>query len=857
MEKRFDFTKDNIKYENWEKKDYFKCKKNEDVKPFVIVMPPPNVTGILHMGHALNMTTQDILIRYNRLKGVPTLWVPGTDHASIATEAKVVEKLKKEGKEKAKLGREEFLKEAHAWSDKYGSEILNQVRKIGCSCDFDKKRFTMDDVCSKAVLKAFIHLNEKGYIYRGKRLVNWCPNCKTSISDIEIDYQENNGNLWYIKYLIEGTNDYITVATTRPETILGDTALAVNKDDERYTHLINKNVIIPIINKKIKVIADDYVESDFGTGVVKITPAHDFNDFEVGKRHNLEQINILNEDATMNKNAYQYEGMDRYEARKKIVEDLEKIGHLEKIEKYNNNIGSCYRCKTVVEPYLSDQWYVKMSELAKPAIKAAYDDKLKFIPSRFEKNYLHWMENIEDWCISRQLWWGHRIPAYHCTNCSNIDISETKIEKCSKCGGKSVQDEDTLDTWFSSALWPFSVFGWPDKTEDFNYFYPTSVLATGPDIISFWVSKMVFSGLEYTGKIPFETVYLNGIVKDELGRKMSKSLGNGINPLDVIKENGADVLRFSLIYNTSAGNDLRYKKDKVELGTTFVNKIWNATKFVTMYLDDYIENKEKLDFKYEDKWIITRFNNLVSDMNNNMKQFEIGVSLNNLYNYIMQDFCDTYIEMVKYRLYDIKDNTAIYTLNYILKNIVIMLSPYMPFVSEEIYLNLNGIKESIMEENYPIQKYTFKEEAEIVDEFNQIIKKVRNYKSENNIPNKITCDIDIITEYKNIVEGNLGYFKKMLNINNVNYVENSDKNISFVSKTFTVNMEFNIEIDDEKEKLRIKEELKKAEFEKSRAEKMLSNEKFVAKAPQKLIEEEKQKIEKYTKIINELKEMIN
>ena len=710
MDSNFNYQKREEEiYKNWEEKGYFKCEIREGEKPFVISMPPPNVTSKLHIGHALVDAIQDVFIRYHRLKGEPTLWIPGTDHASIATEVKVVEKLKKEGKTKAELGREGFLKEAWAWKEKYGGEITQQIRKLGCSCDWSRERFTMDEGCSDAVLEVFERLYNKGLIYKGKRIVNWCPSCKTPISDTEVEYEEVPSSLWYIKYPLENSDEYLTVATTRPETMLGDTAVAVAPDDERYKKYVGKRVYLPIVGKYIPVIADRYVEKEFGTGVVKMTPAHDPNDYKVGERHNLEIINILNDDATLNENAGKYQGMTTIEAREKIVEELKEQGYLVKIEPYTHNVGSCYRCHTTIEPYISNQWFVRMQDLVKPAIEAVKNDETMFVPKRFEKMYFNWMENIEDWCISRQLWWGHRIPAYYCDKCDKITVSKTPVTTC-ECGGHLTQDEDTLDTWFSSALWPFSILGWPNKTKDLEYFYPNSMLVTGYDIITFWVSKMIFSGIEYMGEVPFKHVFINGLVRDAKGRKMSKSLGNGVDPLDIIRDYGTDALRLSLIQNITPGNDVRYIPEKVEASRNFVNKLWNAARFANNYIKDLDIDKPEM-LMPEDKWILTKLSNTIKNVEQNMDNFEIGIAVQLVYDFIWNDICDWYIEMIKPRLYD-KENksykTAIWTLNYVLIAAAKMLHPFMPFVTEEVYLNLKSQKESIMLALWPKAEYEFK-----------------------------------------------------------------------------------------------------------------------------------------------------
>lgn len=854
-------------YKEWEEKGYFKCKINKEKKPFVIVMPPPNVTGKLHMGHALDQTVQDVFIRHNRLKSIPTLWIPGTDHASIATEVKVVEKLREKGISKHDLGREKFLEEAFLWKEEYGNEIKDQVRKLGSSCDWEKERFTMDEMCSEAVLEAFVKLYEDGYIYRSERIVNWCPSCKTTISETEVDYKENKGHIWHIRYDIENTDESIVVATTRPETILGDSAVAVNPKDDRYKHLVGKKVLLPLTSRKIEIIADEYVEADFKTGVVKITPAHDPNDFLVGQRHNLERINIMNEDATLNDNAGKYCGMSRYEAREAIVADLESLGNLVEVEEYNNNVGSCYRCHNVIEPYLSLQWFVKMEELAKPAIKAVKEADINFIPKRFEKNYFHWMESIQDWCISRQLWWGHQIPVYYCDSCDEVRVSKTKIEKCS-CGGNLTQDNDCLDTWFSSALWPFSVLGWPEKSEELDYFYPTSTLVTGYDIITFWVSKMIFSGLKYMEKKPFENIYIHGIVRDSNGLKMSKSLGNGIDPLEVIEKFGADALRFSLIQNTTPGNDIRYLEEKVSNARNFINKIWNATKFMKMYIDDEsitmiknMEKLEKIDFLPEDQWIINKLNKLIIKVQDNIDNFEIGVALNDLYTFSWFEFCDWYIEMIKPRLYQKEGKSfdiALYTLNYVIKSVVKLLHPFMPFVTEEIYLNLIHNSNSLMVATYPKIKYEVSSSI-VIDDIINLITNIRNIRSEKNILNSKKMDISIMFKenFKEEFSLSSAYIKKLASVENIDFVENAIDNVEVISlKTFNTYIDVNSLIDKDEEVKKIESSLLDSKGIVEKAKKMLANEAFVAKAPKKVIDVEKDKIIKYEEMISNLEKRL-
>lgn len=867
MDKNFDFKKrENEIYKNWEENGYFKPVIDKDKKPFVISMPPPNVTAKLHIGHALDDTIQDILIRYHRMLGDPTLYVPGTDHASIATEVKVVEKLKKEGKSKESLGREKFLEEAWKWKEEYGGKIVEQQRKLGLSCDWQRARFTMDEGCSKAVLEVFERLYNEGIIYKGERLVNWCPECKTPISDIEVEYEEQKSNLWHIRYKIENSDDYVVVATTRPETMLGDTAVAVNPNDERYKDIVGKRVFLPIVNKYIPVVADRYVDMKFGTGVVKITPAHDPNDFKVGKRHDLEIINILNEDGTLNEKAGKYEGMTTLEAREEIVKELKDIGALVKIEPHVHNVGSCYRCHHTIEPYISNQWFVKMEELAKPAIEAVKNGDIKFIPKRFEKIYLNWMENIEDWCISRQLWWGHRIPAYYCKECGKITVSKEHITTC-ECGGEVVQDEDTLDTWFSSALWPFSILGWPDNTEDYSYFYPNSVLVTGYDIITFWVSKMIFSGLHYTNKIPFENVYIHGLVRDSQGRKMSKSLGNGVDPIEVIENYGTDALRFSLTQNISAGNDMRYMPEKLETARNFANKLWNAAKFVNMYIDDIaVENVE--NFLPADKWILTKLSKLEKEVKDNLDKYELGVPLQKLYDFIWSDFCDWYIEIVKTRLYDKETNpfsysVAVWTLNHVLVQVIKMLHPYMPFITEEIYQNLHTDKNSIMKDMYPCDNYNFEKETEIIELFLNMIRNIRNERLNSGIngSKKVNAQVYLKNENdKKLFKLCEDYIKRLGYIENIEYIDTEEKaNNNYTSITLpriSIYLDLLGAVDLDKENERLNNEKEKVLKELNRAKSMLSNEKFVSKAPANLVEQEKMKVIKYEEMLNDIEKRI-
>ena len=867
MDSKFNFNdKEEKIYEKWEESGAFECKKDANKKPFVVVMPPPNITGKLHMGHALDNTLQDIFIRYNRLKGVPTLWVPGTDHASIATEVKVVKKIAEEGKTKQSLGRDGFLKEAWEWKEKYGSEITKQLRKIGSSCDWKRERFTLDDGCSKAVLHVFKELYDKGLIYKGKRLINWCPNCKTAIADMEVEYEEQDSYLWHIKYPIENSDKYLVVATTRPETMLGDTAVAVNPKDDRYKDLVGKRVYLPIVGKYIEIVADRYVEMEFGTGVVKITPAHDKNDYEVGKRHNLEIINILNEDATINENGGEYEGQDRFEARKNIVARLKEEGYLVKEEKYTHNVGTCYRCHSSIEPYYSNQWFVKMEDMARPAIDAVKSGKIKFVPKRFEKQFFNWMENIEDWCISRQLWWGHRIPAYTCEKCGKLLVSETKIEKC-ECGGRLIQDEDTLDTWFSSALWPFSVFGWPDETEDFKYFYPTTTLVTGYDIIPFWVSKMIFSGIAYTGKIPFENVYIHGLVRDSQGRKMSKSLGNGIDPLEVIKKYGADALRFSLVLGISAGNDLRFSEEKLEAARNFSNKLWNAARFVNSYVEKVEKLEEPNKFMVEDKWILTKLSEIVENVTKNIENHDVGVALENLYTFIWQDFCDWYIEMVKPRLYDETSeshSSAIWTLNYTLKTAITLLHPYMPYVTEEIYENLKHEDGMLINALIPQPLYKYEKEKENVEKIRELIKSIRNVRSEMNIAN--SKKIDLVANFEDELlredfENCQNFICKLALVGKMAIAENIDESLKgyYTLHLDKINVFLDLSscIDKKEEIAKLQKEKENLMKEVKRSEGMLNNENFISKAPEKLVNAEREKLEKYSQMLKKVEARID
>lgn len=847
-------------YKNWEESGYFKPSEDKSKKPYTIVIPPPNITGKLHMGHALDETIQDLLIRYKRMQGYNTLWLPGTDHAAIATEAKVVAKLKEEGISKEDLGREEFLNRAWEWKKEYGGIIINQIKKLGCSCDWDRERFTMDEGLSNAVKHVFVELYNKGLIYKGKKMINWCPYCKTSISDAEVEYEEEPTHLWHIKYKVKGEeNRYVIVATTRPETMLGDTGVAVHPADERYKDLVGKTVILPIMNKEIPVVADEFVEKEFGTGAVKLTPAHDPNDYESGERHGLEVVEVFDETGKMNDLVPEYEGMNLYEAREKIVEKLEEIGALVKIEDYTHNVGKCYRCHHRIEPKISEQWFVKMDTLAKPAIDAVRNGEVKFIPERFDKTYFNWMENIRDWCISRQLWWGHRIPAYYCKECGNMQVSESEITKCNKCGSKNIeQDDETLDTWFSSALWPFSTLGWPEQTEDFKYFYPTDTLVTGYDIIFFWVARMIFSAIEHTGKAPFKNVFIHGIVRDSQGRKMSKSLGNGIDPIEVIDKYGTDALRFSLILGISPGNDIRYMPEKLEAASNFANKLWNASKFVLGNLENYkeIEFKDiKDDLTYADKWILSKLNVLVAEITNNIDGFELGVFAQKIYDFIWNEFCDWYIEMVKPRLYNENDKTklaAMYTLNKVLADSLKLLHPIMPFITEEIYTKLYNNDESIMISKWPEydNNLNYEEEKQAVEELKNIIIGIRNIRVQRNVhPSKKSKLIFVTSDLKETVKDSEPWLLKLGFGSEIQVKDNKEEipqnAMSVLANGVELYMPFEELVDIVEEKERLQKEKERLQSEIQRATKMLNNPGFVNKAPAEKIQEEKDKKAKY------------
>ena len=859
-------------YKMWEEKKYFHAEVDRSKKPFTIVMPPPNITGQLHMGHAFDNTMQDILIRFKRMQGYNALWQPGTDHAAIATEVKVIEHLKSQGIEKADLGREGFLEKCWDWRKEYGNRIISQLKKLGSSADWDRERFTMDPGCSKAVEEVFINLYNKGLIYKGNRIINWCPVCKTSISDAEVIHENQAGHFWHMKYEIVGEpGRYVEFATTRPETMLGDTAVAVNPDDDRYKDIIGKKVMLPFVNREIPIVADEYVDMEFGTGVVKITPAHDPNDFEVGKRHGLEVINVLNDDATINSICPQFEGMDRYEARKIIVEKMDEMGLLVKIEDHEHNVGTHDRCKTTVEPMVKPQWFVAMEELAKPAIKAIKTGELKFVPRSFDKTYLHWLENIRDWCISRQLWWGHRIPAYYCDDCGEMVVSREAVHTCPKCGGKMHQDEDTLDTWFSSALWPFSTLGWPDKTEDLDYFYPTDVLVTGYDIIFFWVIRMVFSGYAHTGKCPFNTVLIHGLIRDDQGRKMSKSLGNGIDPLEVIDKYGADALRLTIITGNAPGNDMRFYWDRVENSRNFANKVWNASRFIMMNMEgkDIVKPDEK-DLEPVDKWILSKLNDTVKEVTANMEAFELGIAVSKIFDFIWEEFCDWYIEMVKPRLYNSDDvksqNAALYTLREVLIDALKLLHPYMPFITEEIFLTIQSEEESIMISSWPeySEERAYTKEEKEVEIIKEAVRGIRNIRTEMNVPHSRKALVYVVSDNDDIVsafnDGKL-FFTSLAMASEV--IIQGDKSgiaddaVSVVIANATIYMPFADLVDIEAEIARLTKEEERLNSEIARCKGMLSNEKFISKAPEAKVNAEKEKLANYEQMLSQVSERLN
>ena len=845
-------------YEGWCEKGYFKPDPDKKKKPFSIVIPPPNVTGQLHMGHALDETLQDILVRTKRMQGYSTLWVPGTDHAGIATQIKVEENLRvNEGLTRYDLGREKFLERVWDWKNQYGNRIISQLKKLGTSCDWSRERFTMDEGCSKAVREVFVNLYNKGLIYRGYRIINWCPHCRTALSDAEVEYTEQPGSFWHVRYPVKGSDEYVTIATTRPETMLGDTAVAVHPEDERYTHLVGKMLILPLVDREIPVIADEYVERDFGTGCVKITPAHDPNDFEVGKRHDLPIIKMMNDDATINSEfGGKYAGMDRYEARRAIVADLEAGGFLVKIDPCSHNVGTCYRCKTTVEPLTSDQWFVKMQPLAKPALDVVLSGEVKFQPERFTKTYVNWMENCHDWCISRQLWWGHRIPAFYCDKCGHMEVSKTDITVCPKCGGAVRQEEDVLDTWFSSALWPFSTLGWPEKTEDLERYYPTSTLVTGYDIIFFWVARMIFSGMEHMGEKPFSTVFIHGLVRDAQGRKMSKSLGNGIDPLQVIDEYGADALRFALATGNAPGNDMRFSDEKIESARNFANKLWNASRFVLMNLteDDeaLLKFPEESELAVEDKWILSRFNKLAKSVNTNVENYEIGIALAEIYTFAWDYFCDWYIEMAKSRIFEGNTPAALTAkrvLVFVLGGIVKLLHPYMPFITEEIYQALPHTDESVMIAEYPqpTDALRFEREEDEIDRIIGCIVAIRARRAEMNVPPSKKAKLFVVTKYEQTFRETEKILEKLASASSVEIVEKyeSDDAVMIATDFGSLYIPLAEVIDFEKERARLNAEMKKNDAEIERIEKKLSNEGFVSKAPAAVIDGERAKLNKY------------
>ncbi len=850
-------------YKYWNDNGCFRAEIDREKKPYTIVIPPPNITGQLHMGHALDETLQDILIRWKRMSGYSALWLPGTDHAAIATEAKIVEAMRKEGVSKEDLGREGFMERAWAWKEKYGGRIVEQLKKLGSSCDWSRERFTMDEGCSKAVKEAFVNYYEKGLIYRGERIINWCPHCRTSLSDAEVEYEDQAGHFWHLRYQLADGSGYLELATTRPETLLGDTAVAVNPNDERYKHLVGKMLILPIVHREIPIVADEYVEMDFGTGVVKITPAHDPNDFEVGLRHKLPVINVMTDDAKITEDYPAYADMDRYEARKAIVADLEKEGALVKIEDYSHNVGTCYRCGTTVEPKVSTQWFVKMKPLAGPAISAVKNGETKFVPERFEKIYFHWLENIRDWCISRQIWWGHQIPAFYCDECGEMTVTKENSAACPKCGKKMRQDPDTLDTWFSSALWPFSTLGWPEKTEDFDYFYPTNTLVTGYDIIPFWVMRMMFSGLEYTGQVPFDTVLIHGLVRDEQGRKMSKSLGNGIDPLEVIDKYGADALRFMLANGNSPGNDMRYIDEKVKSARNFANKLWNASRFIMMNLPDGFKNEglpENLNL--EDKWVISKFNTLAKEVNENLDKFELGVAVSKLYDFIWDVYCDWYIELTKPRIQEGGEtkNTAQAVLVWVMEGMLKLLHPFMPYITEEIWQVLTNESGPIMISQFPQydEKLSFINEEDDFGKIIEAIKAVRARRTEMNVPPSVKAKIFIETQNKSLFEKCSVFFEKLASASEIEVSEKYEIEdaVTAVTDSARLFIPMNELVDKDKELARLEKEKTKVQKDIDFLGGKLSNEGFLAKAPEKLIEAEKAKLaraeEKMAKIVQSM-----
>ena len=859
-------------YQKWLDNKYFHAEVNRDKKPFTIVMPPPNVTGQLHMGHALDETMQDILIRFKRMQGYEALWQPGTDHAAIATEVKVIEKLKEQGIDKNEIGREAFLKHAWEWKEEYGGKIINQLKKLGASADWDRERFTMDEGCSEAVQEVFIKLYEKGYIYKGSRIINWCPVCQTSISDAEVEHEDQDGFFWHINYPIAGEEGrYVEIATTRPETLLGDTAVAVNPEDERYKDLVGKMLKLPLTDREIPVVADEYVDKEFGTGCVKITPAHDPNDFEVGKRHNLPEINIMNDDATINELGGKYAGMDRYEARKAMVRDLEEQGLLVKVVPHSHSVGTHDRCGTTVEPMIKPQWFVRMKEMGEAAIKTLEDGSLQFVPDRFDKIYMHWLENIRDWCISRQLWWGHRIPAYYCDKCGEVVVTRDMPEVCPKCGCEHLtQDEDTLDTWFSSALWPFSTLGWPKKTEEMDYFYPTDVLVTGYDIIFFWVIRMVFSGLEQTGRTPFHHVLIHGLVRDSQGRKMSKSLGNGIDPLEVIDKYGADALRLTLMTGNAPGNDMRFYWERVEASRNFANKVWNASRFIMMDLEK-AEVPAEIDLNTltgADKWILSKVNKLAEEVTENLDKYELGIAVQKVYDFIWEEFCDWYIEMVKPRLYNDEDNTkaaALWTLKTVLGNALKLLHPYMPFITEEIFCTLHPEEESVMIASWPVktEAWNFTEDERAVEIIKEAVRSIRNVRTDMNVPPSKKAKVYVVSEeeeIRQVFENGKVFFAALGYASEVTIQADktgiADDAVSAVTSKAVIYMPFAELVDIEKEIERLNKEAERLNKELARVNGMLSNERFLSKAPESKVAEEKAKLEKYTNMMEQVKERL-
>ncbi len=845
-------------YKEWEEKGYFRAEADETKVPFTIVMPPPNITGQLHMGHAMDATLQDTLIRFKRMQGYSALWLPGCDHASIATEVKIVEKLRREeGKEKTDIGREEFLRRAWAWKEQYGNRIMQQQRKMGASCDWSRQAFTMDERCSRAVREVFVNLYKKGLIYQGSRIINWCPCCKTALSDAEVEYSEDAGAFWHIRYPVKDSEEYLVVATTRPETMLGDTAVAVNPTDERYRRLIGRHIVLPLVGREIPIVGDEHADKEVGTGCVKITPAHDPNDFEVGLRHNLEMIRVMNDDGTMSENAGVYAGLDRYEARKRIVADLEAQGLLVKTEPITHNVGHCYRCHTTVEPIVSKQWFVKMAPLAKPAIEAVNKRKTKFIPERFSKIYYNWMENIKDWCISRQLWWGHRIPVWYCPDCGEVICEKEDPARCPRCGGEHLhQDEDVLDTWFSSALWPFSTLGYPEETEDYRYFYPTDVLVTGYDIIFFWVARMIFSALEHTGKVPFRDVLIHGLVRDEKGRKMSKSLGNGVDPLQVIEKYGADSLRHSLLMGIAPGNDTRYSDTKVEAARNYINKIWNASRFVIMNAEGKkVPRIEDVKLTAADKWIIAKLQNCIKEVTINLNKYELGVACDTLYSFMWDDFCDWYIELTKPALYGEDEKArlgAVAVLCYVLENALKLLHPFIPFVTEEIYGNLPTTEGSIMISSFPRYnaRRAYKKEVKAFEGIMEIIKSIRNIKAEVGCPAAKKVDVYLVApDAARLIEANRNSILKLAGARELCFVgsaaEVPEKTVSQACEICQIYIPLGELVDIEKERARLSAELERIEGEICRAGSKLANQNFVSKAPKKLVEDERAKLEKY------------